>query len=108
VTGLETAFAVLHSDLVVPGLIGLDVLVERMTAGAALFDLELPSLAPGSEANVALVDPEVEWEAGAEGWESRSANSCFSGRTLRGRILMTVAAGRVAYRQRSFAVGAAA
>ena len=54
-----------------------------------------------------LFDPEAEWEAGAEGWESRSDNSCFAGRTLRGRVLMTVAAGRVAYRQRSFAMGVA-
>jgi dihydroorotase len=55
-----------------------------------------------------LIDPDAEWEAGADGWESRSENSCFAGRTLRGRVLMTVAAGRVAYRQRSFAIGAAA
>jgi dihydroorotase len=86
----------------------LDVLVERMTAGAGLFGFDPPRLEPGSEANVVLVDPAAEWEAGADGWESRSDNSCFAGRTLRGRVLMTVAAGRVAYRQRSFAIGAAA
>ena len=44
---------------------------------------------------------------GAEGWESRSHNSCFAGRTLSGRVLMTMVAGRVAYRQRSFAMGVA-
>jgi dihydroorotase len=62
---------------------------------------------PGSEANVVLFDPEAEWEAGADGWESRSTNSCFAGRPLRGRVLMTVVAGQVAYRQRSFAMGVA-
>jgi dihydroorotase len=108
VTGLETAFAVLNTELVVPGTLELGVLVERMTAGAAAFGFEPPRLERGSEANVVLVDPDAEWEAGAEGWESRSENSCFAGRTLRGRVLMTVAAGRVAYRQRSFAIGAAA
>ncbi len=108
VTGLETAFAVLHTELVLPGGLDLGVLVERMSAGAAAFGFELPSLAPGSEANLVLFDPEAEWEAGAEGWESRSANCCFAGRRLRGRVLMTVAAGAVAYRQRSFAMGVAA
>ena len=44
---------------------------------------------------------------GAEGWESRSSNSCFAGSTMRGRVLMTVVAGRVVYRQRSFAMGVA-
>jgi dihydroorotase len=108
VTGLETAFPVLFTELVEPGVIDLELLVERMTAGAAAFDLDPPTLAPGSEANVALFDPKAEWEAGAEGWESRSENSCFAGRQLRGRVLMTVVAGRVAYRQRSFAMGVAA
>jgi dihydroorotase len=54
-----------------------------------------------------LFDPELEWEVGAEGWESRSANSCFTGATLKGRVLMTVVAGRVVYRQRQFAMGVA-
>ena len=67
-----------------------------------------PEPRPGSEANLVLFDLEAEWEAGAEGWESRSENSCFAGRELRGRVLMTVVAGRVAYRQRSFAMGVAA
>ena len=49
---------------------------------------------------------DVEWEAGASGWESRSQNSCFSGRALRGRVMATIAAGQVAYRNRSFAMGA--
>jgi dihydroorotase len=107
VTGLETAFAVLHAELVVPGILELGVLVDRMSAGAAAFDLEPPTLAQGSEANLVLFDPEEGWEAGADGWESRSENSCFAGRSLRGRVLMTVAGGGVAYRQRSFAMGVA-
>jgi dihydroorotase len=108
VTGLETAFSVLYTELVVPGVIDLELLVERMTAGAAAFDFDVPTLEAGSEANVVLIDPAAEWEAGADGWESRAWNSCFAGRRLRGRVLMTVAAGQVAYRQRSFAMGVAA
>jgi dihydroorotase len=108
VTGLETAFAVLHTDLVLTGVLPLDLIVEKMSAGADIFGFEAPRIEPGREANVTLVDPEAEWEAGADGWESRSENSCFAGRTLTGRVLMTIVAGGVAYRQRSFAIGAAA
>jgi dihydroorotase len=108
VTGLETAFAALHTELVLPGVLGLALLVDRMSAGAAPFGLDLPTLSVGSAANIALFDPEAEWEAGADGWESRSQNSCFAGRRLRGRVLATVIGGRVAYRQRSFAMGVAA
>jgi dihydroorotase len=107
VTGLETAFAVIHTDLVLPGVLELGLVVERMSSGAAAFDIEPPSLEPGSEANLVLFDPGVAWEPGADGWESRSDNSCFTGRRLSGRVLMTVAAGGVAYRQRSFAMGVA-
>jgi dihydroorotase len=107
VTGLETAFAVLHSELVLPGTIGLDTLVSKLGAGAEPFGLGRPSLAPGNEANVVLCDLEAEWTVGEHGYESRSANTCFAGRTLRGQVLMTVAAGLVAYRLRSFSLGVA-
>lgn len=107
VTGLETAFSALHTELVVPGTIGLATLVERLTAGAEALGIERPTLAPGSDGSLVLCDLDAEWEVGADGWESRSANSCFAGRTLRGRVLMTLAAGAVAYRQRSFAMGVA-
>jgi dihydroorotase len=106
VTGLETAFAALHTGLVLPGLIGLDLLVDRMTAGGGPFGLELPSLAPGATANVCLADLDAEWEVGEAGYESRSENCAFAGRRLTGRVRMTVADGSVAYRERSFALGA--
>jgi dihydroorotase len=108
VTGLETAFAALHTELVLPGIIDLDLLVERMAGGAEPFDIERPSLAPGSEANVVLCDLDAEWTVGEDGYESRSANSWCAGRTLTGRVLVTVAVGQVAYRLRSFSLGVAA
>jgi dihydroorotase len=107
VTGLETAFAALHTDLVLPGVIDLGLLIERLAGGAAPFGLDRPSLAPGSEANVALCDLSAEWTVGEEGYESRSHNSWCAGRKLTGRVLMTVAAGQVAYRLRSFSLGVA-
>lgn len=107
VTGLETAFAILHSELVLPGTIELGLLVSALSAGVAAFDLEAPSLAPGSEANVALCDLGAEWTVGAAGYESRSQNSCFAGKEVTGGVLMTVASGQVAYRLRSFSMGIA-
>jgi dihydroorotase len=108
VTGLETAFAALHTGLVLPGVIELSLLVERITAGGAPFGLVIPTLAPGSPANLCLVDLEAEWDVGDAGYESRSANCAFAGRRLTGRVRMTIADGAVAYRERSFALGAVA
>jgi dihydroorotase len=107
VTGLETAFAALYTDLVLPGVLPLELLMERMTCGGEPFGIEAPRLETGAAANVALIDPELTWTVGEEGYESRSYNNCFGGRELTGRVLMTVTAGRVAFRQRSFAMGVA-
>ena len=104
VTGLETAFAALYTDLVLPGVLPLELVVERMSGGAALYGLDVPTLAPGAPANLCLVDLGAFWTVGEAGYESRSDNSCFAGRSLRGKVLMTLAAGAVAYRERSFAI----
>jgi dihydroorotase len=107
-TGLETAFAALYGGLVLTGALELGVLVERMSAGAELFGLPLPRIARDEPANVTLVDLDADWVAGEHGWQSRSENCCFAGRRLRGRVLLTIAAGALAHRDRGLAlVGAA-
>ena len=98
--GLETAFAALFTELVGPGEIELATLIERLTAGAALYGLPVPRIAPDETANVTLVDLDARFEVGAEGYVSRSANCCFDGRTFQGKVLLTVAAGTVAFRAR--------
>ena len=106
-TGSETAFAALHTGLVLTGALELGLLVERMTAGARLFELPTPLIAIGEPANAALVDLDATWIAGEHGWESRSENCSFAGRTLKGRVLLTLAAGAVVYRERAFSMAAA-
>jgi dihydroorotase len=106
-TGLETAFAAVYTSLVRPGVLPLELVVDRLSTGAALLGLELPEITVGRGANFCLVDLESTWDVGEAGYESRSENCCFAGRTLHGRVLATVAAGAVAYRQRTFAMGVA-
>jgi dihydroorotase len=106
VTGLETAFAALHTGLVLPGTLNLALLVERMTAGGEPFGLPVPRIDVGAPANICLVDLDAEWEVGEPGYESRSTNCAFAGRRLTGRVRMTIASGTVAYRERTFALGA--
>jgi dihydroorotase len=108
VTGLETAFAALHTGLVLPGVLDLALLVERMTAGGQPFGLPAPRIERGAPANICLADLDAEWEVGESGYESRSANCAFAGRRVTGRVRMTIADGAVAYRERTFALGAVA
>jgi dihydroorotase len=97
-TGLETAFAALYTELVLAGQLELGTLVERMTAGASLYDLPTPGIAPGAVANLCLVDLDAEFEVGADGYASRASNCCFFGRRLYGRVQLTLAGGAVAHR----------
>jgi dihydroorotase len=106
-TGLETAFAALYTELVLGGELELAVLIERMTAGMALYDLPTPRIAPGERANLCVVDLGARWEVGAGGYASRSENCCFDGRTLQGRVLLTLADGGVAFRARMLAAAEA-
>jgi len=86
----------------------LGLVVERMSAGAIPFDVERASLAPGSDANIALCDLSAEWTVGESGYESRSSNSWCAGRRLTGQVVLTLAGGQVAFRLRSFSLGVAA
>ncbi len=98
-TGLETAFAALFTELVLGEEIELATVVERMSAGAALYDLPTPRVARDEVANLCLVDLAARYEVGEDGYASRSANCAFHGRSLYGRVLLTVAAGAVAFRR---------
>ncbi|HEX6699287.1 MAG TPA: dihydroorotase [Gaiellaceae bacterium] len=98
VTGLETAFPALYTHLVEPGLLPLETLLERMSAGPArAYGIEPPRIAVGAPANLVLIDPNASWRVREDGFRSRSANSWLLGQTLRSKIRMTVAAGRVAF-----------
>jgi dihydroorotase len=98
VTGLETAFAALYTHLVEPGLLSLETLLDRMSAGPAhAFDLPTPRIAVGEPANLVLLDLEASWMVCEERFRSLSANSWLLGQALRGEVVITLAAGRVVF-----------
>jgi dihydroorotase len=98
--GLETAFPALFTELVLPGELDLATVVERLSAGAALYGLPAPRVVPEAPADLVIVDLERSFEVGAHGYASRSQNCAFHGRRLYGRVLLTLAAGTVAFRER--------
>jgi dihydroorotase len=98
VTGLETAFAALHTYLVEPGLLDLETLLVRMSDGPArAFGLDAPRIAVGARANLVLLDLGEAWRVDEDGFRSRSANSWLLGETLTGRVRMTVADGSLVF-----------
>jgi dihydroorotase len=98
VTGLETAFSALYTYLVEPGLIPLETLLERLSAGPArAYGLDEPRIAVGAPANLVLLDTRASWRVSESGFRSRSVNSWLLGKTLKGKVALTVADGRVAF-----------
>ena len=100
-TGLETALAVVLSELVHPGLLPLDRAVDAMSsAPAAILGLDDHGgpLEPGRAANLVVFDPAAEWTVGERPFASRSKNSAFLGRRLRGRVVHTIYRGRFSVR----------
>jgi dihydroorotase len=98
VTGLETAFAVLNTRLVEPGILSLGTVLERLSAGPArIYGLEPPRIAVGAPANLVVLDLEATWCVADDEFRSRSANSWLLGSTLKGKAVRTVADGKIAF-----------
>ena len=98
VTGLETAFAALYTHLVEPGIVPLETVLERMSAGPAqAYGLAEPRIAVGEPANLVLLDLKASYRITPEGFRSRSINSWLLGETVKGSVRATIAAGRLAF-----------
>ena len=95
--GLETAIA-LSLELVRDGIISPSRWVSLLsTRPAAILGLPGGTLAPGSVADVTVVDPEAPWTVEAAALRSRSRNTPFGGRAARGRAMLTIVGGNLAY-----------
>jgi dihydroorotase len=96
--GLETALGLVFTELVVPGVISLETLIERMSAAPArAFNLPGGALARGMPADVVVFDPAAEWVVDPAIFQSKSRNTPFAGRRLRGRVLLTIVGGEVVW-----------
>lgn len=95
VIGLETSLSAALTALYHTKALTKRQLVERLSsAPAALLGLkDKGTLAPGADADVAIVDPDASWTP-APPYLSKSRNTPFAGRRLKGRVLHTFVAGR--------------
>jgi dihydroorotase len=98
IIGLETALGLAITELVEPGLLTLPELVRRMsTTPARIFNLPGGTLTVGGPADVVVFDPGAEWEVRPEAFHSKSRNTPFTGRRLRGRADLTIVRGEVVF-----------
>ncbi len=102
--GLETALAVTLTELVEPegeGALSLSQAIAALSTNPAR-SRDIPDhggpIAPGAPANLVLFDPAARWRVDPDRLASRSRNTPFAGRELRGRVVHTLLRGRFTVR----------
>jgi len=99
IVGLETALAVVVTNLVEKGALKFPDLVDRMSCTPArIFNLPGGSLKKGGVADVTVFDPSERWKVDPSQFLSKGRNSPYTGMTLVGRASCTIVGGSVVYR----------
>lgn len=98
ITGLETAFPVLWTGLVEPGIIGRERLTELMsTAPARRFGIE-SGIELGKPASLAVFDVSTTYTIDPAAFASKGRATPFEGRQVRGRCVLNICRGREVWR----------
>jgi dihydroorotase len=98
ILGLETALPVVLDVLVRQSRFKLSHAIDLMTRKpAGVLRLAAGTLGAGAAADICLFDPDESWIYDAKKGQSKSSNSPWSGRTLVGRVKVTVVDGRVVF-----------
>lgn len=98
VIGLETSVGVAMTELYHRKILPLPELVRKMSLNPAQI-LKLPAgfgeIKTGTIANLTLVDLNAGWTVQKEDFVSKSKNSCFIGKQLKGRVAATICDGKL-------------
>lgn len=96
VVGLETAFPLLYTHLVLPGELPLKRLLDALTSGPAkVMGLETGRLEVGSPADLVLLDLEKTWNIEKKNFESKGKNTPFEGYSVKGQVHTVLAKGQI-------------
>ena len=103
IVGLETAFPVLYTDLVLTGKVSLERIIEALTAGPRrAFRLGGPEsgLQPGAPADLTVIDPDAAWTIDPADFLSMGKATPFAGKPVRSRIVLTLKNGTPVFQSR--------
>jgi dihydroorotase len=99
ILGLETELAIFIQKLIEPQVLDWSGMIEKLTINPAkLLNLHTKgSLAIGKDADVTVIDPNLEWRVDKNQSYSKSRNTPFHGWNLRGRATTTIIGGRIVF-----------
>ncbi|MBQ9064475.1 MAG: dihydroorotase [Blautia sp.] len=98
IVGLETSFSLIYTELVLPGVITLMQLVEKMCLNPArILGLSCGIIAEGRPADIVIIDPEASYTIDKNKFASKGRNTPFHGRSVKGRVIHTICGGKEVY-----------
>lgn len=88
IVGLETCIGLCLTELVSTGVLSLMQLIEKLsTKPRAILSLPVIQVMEGVQANLTILDPNLEWLVDKEAFKSKSKNTPFHGVRLRGKAV---------------------
>ncbi|MBU3191558.1 dihydroorotase [Clostridium bowmanii] len=103
ISGLETAFPVCFTKLVGEGHITLNKLSELMSKNPAkIMGLNKGEIKIGYEGDLVILDTKTKYNIDTSEFLSKGGNTPFEGKTVTGKVICTIKAGNVVYKDKIF------
>ena len=98
IVGLETAWSICMTELVEKGVLSPIQLIEKMSINPAkLIGMDEPKLSVGKKANITIINPNESYKINKYEFVSKSKNTPFHGREVKGRVVYTIVNGEIRY-----------
>ncbi len=98
IIGLESALPLVLETLVAPGILTWSQFVEKLSLNPSkILGLPKGTLQQGADADVTIIDPQLEWVFDLSEIHSKSKNSPYIGRKMKGRAVTTIVSGEIRY-----------
>lgn len=100
VAGLETELAASITELIDTGLLNWTELVRKLALNPArILGINKGTFCPGADADIVILSPGKEWMPEKKDFLSKSRNSPFLGKKLKGSVEYTICGGKVVYKE---------
>jgi dihydroorotase len=99
VVGLECAFSVLHTELVLKNIITIEKLLSLLTFSPAKVIRANCGIYKGNSADITLIDLKKKWKINSQNFFSKGRSTPFDGKEVTGKIIYTIVNGKIAYHQ---------
>ena len=97
ISGLETSLA-LSLLLVDEGVLSLPELIAKMSLNPArILNLSKGTLETGADADITVINPQLNWTVDVKAFCSKGKNSPFHGREMKGKAVLTIVGGEIKY-----------